>query len=759
MMTQMIKRPMTRQQPYVRQAQGCRLLNKLWTAALVTLSIAVLVGCSGTEDDKVAPTDPVSNNPMSSVAPLSSVPTASSQGQASSRSSHSQSNTTSSRASQDAIASRYAAECGNCHGNEKGENVAVGGALTASQCETCSNYDTLVSAIEVRMPLAAPTSCGNDCAKEFADYILANFAGYHDDGPDEVEFNDPGLAGDMKACEIGVDASYGGIKRLTSVEYNHLINTLFSDSRDFSENFSDDTKIGSFSFNTQFAVSEQQVQQYLDTAKKIAATAVENRDRWMPCRLEGGPSIVPGTDQCNSTRQCREVFGAGATDCKNSSANDSVCMCGNKPCAQPVSSGGTASADTPSCIANVLNTVVKKAYRRPLSHQEKDGLMAVYTRASNDASPAEGLQVMLQAVLSSPNFIYHIEVGEPREVSPGVYPLTQYELASRLAFYFWRDAPDDALLAAAAEGKLKTNAQIKAQAQRLFEDPRSKVVISQFHREWMHLQAPVAGDDKESLVRASNEDTLRTVQSLVYEDNASFDQLFTVSYGFLNDETKALYEVTGNASGPEQEGYARYELDASRRGGLLARAGFLNSNTPPSGRGIFIREGVLCGHVPPPPANVPTEIENDDPDASPREKWLSHISDTSCGGCHVLLDPLGFAFDHYDRDGKWRDVLVSISGKEFDIDDHGEVVATSDINGFFTGGQELQMLLGSSIDSRACYTQQWMRFATGRMAGNEDSCSLAVANQAAARSNYSIRETMLSVVLTDAFRYLRTEKK
>lgn len=734
-------------------------LRALTVNAIVTLSVVVLVGCSGTEDDKVEPTDPVSNNPVSSVAQSSTAPVSSSQGQVSSQTNSSQANTASSSAPQGAIADRYAAECGNCHGNEKGENVAVGGALTASQCETCSAYSTLVSAIEVRMPLAAPASCGNGCAKEFADYILANFAGYNDDGPDEIEFNDPGLAGDIKACEMGIDASYGGIKRLTTIEYNHLINTLFSDKRDFSDEFSDDTKVGNFSFNTKFAVSEQQVQQYLDTAKKIAVTAVNNRDSWMPCSLVSGPSIVPGADQCNSTGQCRDTFGDSATDCKNSSASDSICMCGNQACAQPTSTGGNAPIDAASCMANVLDTVVKKAYRRPLSNQEKTDLMTIYTDASKNASATEGLQVMLQAVLSSPNFIYHIEVGESREVSPGVYPLTQYELASRLAFYFWRDAPDDTLLAAAAASELKTDAQIKAQAQRLFDDPRSKAVISQFHSEWMHLQAPVAGGDKESLVRASNEDTLRTVQSLVYEDNASFDQLFNVSYGFLNNETKALYEVTGNASGPEQDGYARYELDASRRGGLLARAGFLNSNTPPSGRGIFIREGVLCGHVPPPPANVPTEIANDDPDASPREKWLGHISDASCGGCHILLDPLGFAFDHYDRDGKWRDVLLSISGKEFEVDDHGEVVATSDINGFFTGGQELQALLGSSIDSRACYTQQWMRFATGRTSGNEDSCSLAVANQAAASSNYSIRDTMLSVVLTDAFRYLRAEKK
>jgi len=654
----------------------------------------------------------------------------------------------------------YAVQCGNaCHGNEQGENVMLGGSLTKSGCDVCNDFASLVDLIEKTMPLGGAKQCDKQCSINYANYILENFAGFNGNPDVDVDETLP-LAGDIQACMNGIDAGYTGLKRLTRFEYNRVVNDIFNTNDDYSESFNQDAKVGNFSFNTVFALSEQQVQQHLETAEKVARSASENLVDWMPCDIVQNAMnpIDVGADQCNATSDCRAKFD-GATDCKDSKSDQSICMCGSQACAQPsltiMSMNEQLSAE--ACLDLTIETVIKKAYRRPVTDEEKEAFVSLYELGVKNSSVNDGIRLMIQAALSSPNFIYQFEFGG-KEIEPGLVELSQYELAGRLAFYLWRSVPDEALLAAADNNELSTQAQIRAQAERMLDDEKSKAVVAQFHKEWMQLLEPIIGDEHEELMRAANVDTVNTIISLVFNDDASFESLFDVPYGFLNEQTLDLYEVNSMPTGQLEDGYARYELESDRQG-LLTRSSFLMSNSPPSGRGGFVREQVLCGHVPPPPVDVDTALKDiPDPDASPREKWRAHLEQPGCGGCHILLDPLGFAFDHYDRTGKWRDNLVSVSGKKWPVEDTGEVVATSDIDGMFTGAIELQNKLASSEDSKACYNSQWLRYATGRAPSVGDSCSLAMINMAAKNANYNIRDIMISVTLTDAFRHARTEK-
>ena len=286
----------------------------------------------------------------------------------------------------------------------------------------------------------------------------------------------------------------------------------------------------------------------------------------------------------------------------------------------------------------------------------------------------------------------------------------------------------------------------------MLEDPRAKVAVGIFHKEWMRLEDPEPGKPNEDQLQANIEDTVRTVVELTYTDNGNLEDLFHVSYGYLNDNTKSLYGVNNNPIALGSDGYDKYQLGTAQRGGILSRAGFLSFNTPPSGRGKFIREQVLCGVIPPPPADFVPEVPEGDPSQPPRMRWVEHVSNPSCGGCHSLMDPLGFGFDHYDEEGHWRTMIG-----DWPVDATGDIVETSDINRSFNGARELQSLLATSADTKACYSLQWFRFGVGRQPGLEDSCALAELNQIAAANDYNIREVMIALTQTDAFRYRRAE--
>ncbi len=601
------------------------------------------------------------------------------------------------------VEAEYTIQCGGCHGDEQGRSVTLGGALTEPECAVCgSGAASLALYIEATMPYQGASACTGECSTLFANYIIDNFGGYGDN-PLEPKIEAVKIGGDSASCQAGTDTAFGGLRRLTKEEYNRLIAQLFNDDRGFGENFGEDGKLGNFDINVELPISEERVQQHIEVGKDIAKRASENLDSWMPCNEQ----------------------------------ND-------------------------ACARTMIDRVVTKAYRRPLTSEESDRLFTTYSKAKEGATFDEGIRILLEAVLSSPNFLYHFEFGDSQQIANGVVPLTQHELAARLSFFIWRSAPDDILSAAADAGELSTLEQIAAQAKRLIEDERAQATVGLFHRQWLRLESPDGDGDKARFIEAINEDTVRTVISLVYEDSGTLSDLFNVEYGFLNETSKELYGVSGSGTGQAQDGFTRYDLDPSQRKGLLTRAGFLNSNHGPSRRGKFVREEVLCSIIPPPPAGVDTTVPEGDPSDHPRERFLVHTENPACGGCHRLMDPIGFGFDHYAGNGRWRSVIEEETNgveRQFEVRDMGQLFATSDIDGVFEGATELQSKLAGSADTEVCYAFQWMRFATGREPGIEDSCSLATVNEQAKTTNYTIQDILVAITQTDAFRYRRAEPK
>jgi len=167
-------------------------------------------------------------------------------------------------------------------------------------------------------------------------------------------------------------------------------------------------------------------------------------------------------------------------------------------------------------------------------------------------------------------------------------------------------------------------------------------------------------------------------------------------------------------------------------------------------RGKFVRERLLCQILPPPPNNAAFNAPDVRPDATTRERFAEHSENPACAGCHIKMDPVGFGFEHYDGIGQYRDTDQGLP-----VDDSGELVDTRGIDGPFEGVVELGQRLAQSEEARQCVATQWFRFAYGRVEGEDDRCSMNELQQAFAASGFNVKELLVALTQTDAFRYRR----
>ncbi|WP_096087391.1 malectin domain-containing carbohydrate-binding protein [Agaribacterium haliotis] len=582
---------------------------------------------------------------------------------------------------------KYARMCSNCHGGPDGKGRSeLGDALTASRCTTCGSRDSLVNFIERQMPFQFAHACVGDCATDMADYILDNFAGYQ--GRPDVELSDfLDKGGDLGACGTP-DTGFNTLRRVAGVDYARMVSDLFKVEGDFTRGFSADQLVGNFFINSSRAPEFNQVKQYFEAATKVADAALLTKNEWMP----------------------------------------------------------SCAANDENCAVAVIDSIGRRAFRRPVSAAEQERLLTVFRAAQTAEDFDRGLSTMLQAILASPQFLYYVEQGEGQSA---VRALTDYELAGRLALFLWRSVPDDVLLDLAANGQLSDDMVLTQQAERMLNDARAHEVVQLFHEQWMHVTEPSEGTNDYDEQYAALEDFRRTLNSLVFADNATYRELFTVDYGYLNDATKAFYEASGSPIASGSDGFDKYRVNADIRAGLLTRAPFLRSNHSPTTRGLFLREQVLCGVIPPAPPTI-GEPDQSIPGLNPRELFKLHTEDPGCGGCHTLMDPLGFPLDNFDDSGHWQDMY----GAGFPVDDSGYFLKT-DVDGEFKGAQGLQSKLAASTDVQECYTYQWFQFAVGRTPNTNDTCSLGQANDAAYSQGGSIQDVIRSIVLSDAFRHRR----
>jgi Protein of unknown function (DUF1592)/Protein of unknown function (DUF1588)/Protein of unknown function (DUF1595)/Protein of unknown function (DUF1585)/Protein of unknown function (DUF1587) len=414
-----------------------------------------------------------------------------------------------------------------------------------------------------------------------------------------------------------------------------------------------------------------------------------------------------------------------------------------------------------ACARQFFVKFGRRAYRRPLAESEIANLVAYVkdVRAKLTYSFAEAMRVAVQAMLLSPSFLYRWELGPlaARGEPGGLVRLDADETAARLSFFLWGSMPDDALFDAVDRNQLATTDDVLREGRRMLSDPRAQQSVASFHSQWLGLDRLVdeQKDSKQfpewnpSLAGAMLEETAAFAIGTVLEGDGRLSTLLSSSTSYVNADLARLYGVNGVTS----QTLVLQALDPAQRAGLFTHASFLASHATPTSshpvkRGKKIFSDVLCGTIPPPPAMVPP-TETPSPNVSTRERFVAHEQNQCAKACHSLMDPPGFAFEHYDAVGRYR---TMDGGKP--VDSSGLFVGPSGGDPIaFNDAIEFMNILAASDDVRRCVTNRWFRYAVGRADVPGDEASLETAYDAFVKSEYNVRELMVGVAGSRSFQY------
>jgi hypothetical protein len=316
------------------------------------------------------------------------------------------------------------------------------------------------------------------------------------------------------------------------------------------------------------------------------------------------------------------------------------------------------------CAEHIFSTLIRRAYRRPVTTADLQKPMEFYRQARAEGSFESGIEAALSAVLVSPEFLFRVE-PDPADVAPGAaFPISDLSLASRLSFFLWSSIPDDQLLAAAERGELHQPKVLEQQTRRMLADARAKNLANNFADQWLYLRnlesltpdLRLFPDFDDNLRQAFRQETEMHFETVLREDRSVLD-LLRANYTFLNERLAKHYGILNGSR------FRRVALGPdSERGGLLRQGSILTvtsyaNRTSPVLRGKWILENLIGTPPPPPLPNVPALKDNTvSATLSVRERLAEHRANAACASCHNLMDPAGFALENYDAVGRWRTV-------------------------------------------------------------------------------------------------------
>src|SRR5262245_41585578 len=368
----------------------------------------------------------------------------------------------------------------------------------------------------------------------------------------------------------------------------------------------------------------------------------------------------------------------------------------------------TSPGDTPSrrriftcstgdaCARRILSALARRAYRRPVTDADLAPLIEFYEQGKAEGGAARpvslgnfdaGIELALRRLLVSPSFLLRIE-RDPSGIAPNTaYRLSDVELASRLSFFLWSTIPDEPLLEAAAQGKLRDRTGLEAQVRRMLADPRSRALIANFVGQWLYLRNLSAlrpdeelfPDFDDGLRQAFKQETELFFESVLRENRGALE-LLTADYTFVNERLARHYGIP-SIYGSQ---FRRITLTGNQRRGLIGHGSILAvtsfpTRTSPVLRGKWVLDNLLGFPPPEPPAVVPALKENTEGMAalSVRQRLEAHRSNPGCASCHKIMDPLGFALENFDAVGRWRER----GEDDVPIDSTGALLDGTRING------------------------------------------------------------------------------
>ena len=413
---------------------------------------------------------------------------------------------------------------------------------------------------------------------------------------------------------------------------------------------------------------------------------------------------------------------------------------------------GPADPGAEQCARSILSTLARRAYRRPVTDADLEVLLGFYRAGRRDGGFERGIQVALERLLASPDFLFRI-VEDPPDSAPGaVYEITDLELASRLSFFLWSSIPDDELLEVAGRGELRDEAVLVEQTRRMLADPRSASLITNFAGQWLRLRnlpgidrdAHLFPDFDDNLRRAMRRETELLLETIAREDRSMLE-LLAADYTFVNERLARHYGIP-NVAGSH---FRRVPVTDPNRRGILGHASILtvtsqSNRTSPVTRGKWILENLLGAPPPAPPDEVPG-LEETRLEGTLRERMVQHRRNPVCASCHQAMDPLGFALENFSPLGEWRTVDAG-----FPVDAGG---AMPDGITTFDGVSGLRRaLLDKSDVFISTLTEKLMIYALGRGIEYYDKPAVRDIRRQAARHDYRFSALIEGIVTSAPFR-------
>ncbi len=409
------------------------------------------------------------------------------------------------------------------------------------------------------------------------------------------------------------------------------------------------------------------------------------------------------------------------------------------------------AGDAP-CVGAFISAFGRRAWRRPLIEDEKQALLRLYADTA-EPGPTDGVSAVVAALLQSPKFLYRPEASSP--TATVAEPLDGYALATRLSYLITGTGPDGALLAVAEAGQLETDAGLLGEADRLLVTDRARELFVHFASQWWEVESVANLEKDRSLYRRWTDTTpaalaeeTRLFLSNVWAGSATLASLLTAPVTFVNAELAGAYGLPIPAS----TGFEQVALDPLRAAGMLSQGSFLAvhakaDQTSPVLRGKFVLAKLLCAPPSPPPPSIVVSPPTVDPRLSTRQRFAQHTVDPLCASCHTKMDPIGFAFEHYDATGRWRD----IDGGQT-VDATGTLSGT-DVDGALDGVPSLATRLARSTEVSTCAATQWFRYAFGRTEQTSgDTCTIAALSRALSGANGDFKQMVRETVRAPLFR-------
>ncbi len=455
----------------------------------------------------------------------------------------------------------------------------------------------------------------------------------------------------------------------------------------------------------------------------------------------------------------REAVGVSETPSRRALFH---CHPGRAAASEAAASAGVetaASRDGRSCAREIVTRLAVKAYRRPVTDEDLAGPMAFYDQAAQEDGFEVGVRMALQAILSSPSFIFRLE-RVPGEAEPGEsYLLSDIDLASRLSFFLWATVPDAELLEAARTERLSEPALLEEQVRRMLADSRAEALSTRFASQWLRLQdtednqpEPYLYPDFTGQLRDDMVRETRLFFDHLVRDDRSLLELFTADYTFLNDRLARHYAIPDVSGGHFRQ--VRYP-DTSRRGvlghGSVLLLTSMSARTSPVLRGKWVMEVLMGTPPPPPPPDIPaledTKAASDGRLLTTRERLALHSANPTCNACHRFMDPIGLALDGYDVTGRVR---------------RRENGAPLDPRGTFYDGTAVgtpadlvDVLMKRPLPLVRNFASHLLAYATGRRMEYFDGPAIREIARSAEADGYRMSAFILGVVQSDAFRMAR----